>query len=279
MDPDLLDTATRRLYAAAAEDFTALRASLVDEAATSGDADTARAIAALRKPTNAARVVNAYVAQHPDAAERLTALGDRLRGAQDDLDAQRMRELTDERRRVVADCVKNAFALAGADAPSTTMHDDVLATFDAAVADPDVAARLGALRRPEHFSGFGFSATAESTPPQLTLVRGGRGTSRPDAAKPAPKVTAAQRRKDERELAAARERFAAADAAFDAASTTERDAGRAVAKRERELVRVKDALAAARESLDSGRVQVKEAKRERREARSALDHVERRLTR
>ena len=279
MDPDLLDAATRRLYAAAAEDFTALRASLVDEAAASGDAHTARGIATLRKPTNAARVVNAYVAKHPEAAERLTALGDRLRGAQEDLDAKRMRELTDERRRVVADCVKAAFALAGPDTPSTTMRDDVFATFDAAVADPDVAARLGALRRPEYFSGFGFGASDEAAPPQLTLVRGGRNAPGTEEPKPAPKITAAQRRNDERELAAARERFAAADAALDAASTTERDAGRAVSKRERELARVKDALASARETLETGRDQVKEAKRERREARSALDRVERRLTR
>jgi hypothetical protein len=279
MDPDLVDAATRRLRAAKADDFTDLRRALVDEATAAGDVDAARAIGKVRKPTNAARIVNAFVTDDADAVERLTALGDELRDAQQDLDAARMRELATRRRSLVGDCTKRALALAGAADASATVRDDVSGTFDAAVADPDVAARLGTLQRPERFSGFGFSDSAK---PRLTLVRGGAGErtgTKDDAARQPPaksKISPSERRKRKRALDEAQQRFDAADSALDAAATDERDAVRSVRKRERELAKAKEALDAARSAVDASRATLKDARRERREARSALDREQRR---
>jgi hypothetical protein len=278
MDEQLLDTATRRLCAAAAADFAALRRTLAEDAAAAGDAETARAIGKVRKPTNAARVVNALVAEDGDIVEPLRDLGERMRAAQDDLDAPRLRELTEERRAAVGDCAKRALALAGEASPPAALRDDVLATFDAAVADPDIAARLGKLQRPERFSGFGFAAG--SGPPKLTVVRSAAGAgakpSSSGAAQTAPKITAAERRKLRRALDDARQRFDAADADLDAAFTGERDAARALAKRERDLSRAKDALEAARAELDATRATLKDTKQQQREARSALNREQRR---
>ena len=287
MDSELLDGATRRLYAAPADEFTALRKTLAGEAADAGDGDAARAIAKLRKPTNAARVVNALVADDPEVAVRLHGLGDRLRSAQDDLDAPRLRELTEERRSVVAGCTRRALAGAGGGAAPAGLRDDVLATFDAAVADPDVAARLGTLQRPERFSGFGFAADASTGPPQLTLVQGGRrndaaagrASAKQPGKKAAKKVSAAEQRKRKRALDEAQRRFDTAQDGLDAALSDERDAVRAVTKRERELTKAKDALGAARTALDETRATLKEAKTERRAARSALDREQRRTER
>ncbi|WP_375490368.1 hypothetical protein [uncultured Jatrophihabitans sp.] len=275
MDDELLDAATRRLYAAPADEFAGLRRALADEATRDGDAETGRAVGKLRKPTNPARIVNALVADDPSVVDSLRDLGDRMRDAQDSFDAARMRELTDERRRLVADCARRALALAGADDPAAALRDDVLGTFDAAVADPDVAARLGTLQRPERFSGFGFAA---SGPPQLTLVRGGgKAPAKKAGAKKAAakKVSAAERRKQRRALDAAQRTFDDADAALDAAQSAERDAIHAVDRREREQAKAKRALDDARAALDERRTELKDAKRERREARSALDREQR----
>ena len=284
MDDQRLDDATRRLSAAAPGDFTALRRRLAEEATAAGEADTARAIGKVRKPTNAARVVNALIAEDGGVVDRLLDLGERMRAAQDDLDAPLLRELTDERRALVGECTKRALGAAGLGAGAASVRDDVLATFDAAVADPDVAARLGTLQRPERFSGFGFAVG--SGPPKLTLVRGGSGDGdrsgtsggRTPARKtpPEPKLSAAERRKLRRALDAAQQRFDTADADLDAAMTGERDASRAVSRRERELAKAKDALDAAHADLDTARATLKEAKHARREARTALDREQRR---
>lgn len=273
MDP--IEDATRALYAVPPAQFMAERAELVAAAKTNGDEKGAQAIGKLRKPTNGAWIVNALVRHDAKIVDQLNELGDRLRAAQDALDAARMRDLTTERRSVVAELTRRAFNLAGYSLASSAQRDEVLGSFDAAVADPDIAARLGKLQRPEQFSGFGFTPAG---PPQLKLVHGGReqpAQARSKQQPPKPKLTAAQRRHRERILKEALDGFELAEAELDEALAEERDATEQVKRRERELAAAKDGLDMAKHSLDNARETVRRRRKERRDARSTLDSVER----
>jgi len=77
------------------------------------------------------------------------------------MDGDRIRELSAEQRRLVDDVARAAFEEAELADPSAALRDDVTGTVQAAIADPDVAARLGRLTKAERWSGFGeFGDTA-----------------------------------------------------------------------------------------------------------------------
>src|SRR6266436_9337470 len=149
------------LYEVKLEEFTALRTKLAAAAKQRGDADTAKQISAARKPTAAAWVVNRLALRDQDIRKRLTGLGERLRDAHTAMDGDRIRGLSAEQRRLVDDVARAAFEEAELADPSAALRDDVTGTMQAAIADPDVAARLGRLTKAERWSGFGeFGDTA-----------------------------------------------------------------------------------------------------------------------
>jgi len=277
-----LGAAADRLYAAAPEEFMALRGELAKQARASGEAAAATQIEKLRKPTVAAWIVNAFVLGDAGAVERLTDLGDRLRAAQDRLDAGELRELTTERRKLVDELTRAAFKQADKRQPPAGLRDEVSGTFDAAVADPEIAERLGRLQRAEQWSGFGFLPTGT---PQLTVVRGGRdGAAGPPAKKAAkatqaapaePRKSAAERRKERKAVADAQQAFDAASSAFDDAESRQRELSQRIKQLTRRLAKLQDELDDAREALDTTRQEVTAAKTRRRDARSALDRAER----
>lgn len=298
-DDATVEAAADTLYAAGPDEFMALRAELAAGARQDGDTAAAKRISGLRKPTLAASVVNRLIHDDPTRVEQLTDLGERLRAAQDDLDATLLRDLSMERRALVGSLARTAFQVVGQAAPSTALHDEVVGTLDAAVADPEVAGRLGRLIRPERWSGFGFAAVAG--PPELTVVRGGRDTSRRSSgragstgstrakaaptteekappAETAPSASAEQSRRA-RAVEKAQAAFDAAEEALDAAADAEESASRRVraltdeiAERQRELDQLK-------RDLDGLRRDHRAARTRRREARSALDRAERAVDR
>ena len=156
---DLLADAKAELYEAEPDGFTARRQELADGARDSGQPDVAKQIAGLRKPTRSAWVVNRLVRTEPDVRSRLDALAADLRAA---ADGARLRELTTARSRLVDELTQAA--LAGLPAPPAALREEVTATLDAAIADPDVAARLGTLVRAEQYAGFGTMAFAAAPP-------------------------------------------------------------------------------------------------------------------
>ena len=275
-----MEAATDRLYAAAPEEFMALRGELAKQARSSGAAAAATRIEKLRKPTVAAWIVNAFVLGDAGAVERLTDLGDRLRAAQDRLDAGELRELTTERRKLVDELTRAAFKQADKRQPPAGLRDEVSGTFDAAVADPEIAQRLGRLQRSEQWSGFGFLPTGA---PQLTVVRGGRDGARPPAKKAAtepaakaePRKSAAERRKERKAVADAQHAFETASSAFDEAEGRQRELSQRIKQLTRRLAKLQDELDEAREALDTTRQEVTATKTQRRDARSALDRAER----
>jgi hypothetical protein len=245
------------LYEVKPEEFTALRTTLAAAAKERGDADTAKQISAARKPTTAAWVVNRIAIRHEELKGRLGKLGEQLKEAHTAMDGDRIRELSRQQRRLVDDVAKEAFEEAELAGPSAALRDDVVGTLQAAIADPDVAARLGRLTKAEQWSGFGeFGDTA------MVFT----STRKPAAAREKPAEPAGNgddkarvREKAQAALAAAERAKADADAAL-----TELQSDLATARLRRDDARrrlkdAEDALAAAEDAYDKGKQASREA--------------------
>src|SRR5260370_11750990 len=142
------------LYEVKPEEFTALRTKLAAAAKQRGDVDTAKQISAARKPTTAAWVVNRLALRDQNTRTRLAGLGERLKDAHAAMDGEAIRALSAEQRRLVDDVARAAFEEAELAEPTAALRDDVTATLQAAIADPDDASRLRRLTKAERCAGL-----------------------------------------------------------------------------------------------------------------------------
>lgn len=246
------------LYGARPEEFTALRTKLAAAARKRGDADAADRISAARKPTTAAWIVNLLAGRNSDTKRRLAELGDRLRQAHATMDGERIRELSTGQRRLVDELARAGFAAAGVAEPSAALRDDVTATLQAAIADPDVAARLGRLTKAERWSGFGeFGDTA-------MVFTATRGQAKRAPAQPATPGRREQARAAvsaaERAKAQADEAMAELQADLAAARLRLQDARRRLQDAERGLAAAQDAYDKAKKASRDAAAAVKHAR-------------------
>jgi hypothetical protein len=186
---DLVAGAVAELYGADPDAFTERRKALVAAAREAGDRDSASAIAALRKPTRAAWVVNRLARAEPSAAGRLADLASELRAAEAAKDGRRLRELSADRGALIDALTADALAAAGVPDPPSSLREEVTATLTAALADPATAAAFaaGSLTKAAQWSGFGygdFAAVDEPAPD---------GARSPGASDPAPVDIASRR--------------------------------------------------------------------------------------
>ena len=152
----MADDELDELYCVKPEEFTALRTKLVAAAKKRGDASAAKKrVSAARRPTTAAWVVNQLAHRDEDVKQSLTDLGERLGAAHAAMDGDTIRQLSSEQRSLVDELARAAFEGADLTNPSAALREDVTGTLQAAVADPDVTARLGRLTKAERWSGFG----------------------------------------------------------------------------------------------------------------------------
>jgi hypothetical protein len=229
---DLLADAKAELYQADPDNFMPRRQELAARAREAGEPDAAKQIGALRKPTRSAWVVNRLVRTHPEAAARLAELAAELRAG--GLDGGRIRELTTARARLVDELTQQAFD--DLPAPTAAVREEVTATLDAALADPEVAANLGTLVRAAHWAGFGLGDGTPAPAPPVAKNK-----------KPAPVEPSAERERRHREKIMEAERAVAqADQAADAANAAERRLEDAVRRLEAELAQARQQLAEAR---------------------------------
>ncbi len=233
---DLLADAEAELYEADPDGFTARRAELADGARDAGEPAAARQITALRKPTRSAWVVNRLVRSDPEVRSRLDALAADLRAA---ADGARIRELTAARARLVDELTRTALQVAELPAPPAALREEVTATLDAAIADPEVAARLGTLVRAAHYAGFGLAPLTDGGP---ASARNARKTKAP---KPAETGTEREDRRQEK-IKAAERSLADADHDVEAATAAERDLEDTVRGLEAGLAGARQRLAEAR---------------------------------
>jgi hypothetical protein len=265
------------LYAVKPEEFTALRTALAAAAKKRGDAAAAKRISSARRPTTAAWVVNLLVGSNDDVKHSLTDLGERLRAAHASMDGAAIRELSAEQRSLVDELTRAAFEGAEVPNPSATLREDVTSTLQAAVADPDVVARLGHLAKAEQWSGFGdFGATTAVS----ATARGGKTRTEPAKA---PRRPAREQQRDENresadEVEEAKAALAAAERAKDDADSelSDRQTDLAVARLRHDEMRQR--LAEAERALGAAEVAYGEAKQAGRDAAQLVKDAKARLT-
>ncbi|WP_240431050.1 hypothetical protein [Mycobacterium kyogaense] len=248
---DAVSDALDALYAARPQDFTARRTELAAAAKKAGAGDAAKQIGASRRPTVAAWVVN-LLALKGTARTQLADLRTRLREAHAAMDGDAIRALTTEQRRLVEELSRAGFVAAGITDPSAALRDDVVSTLQAAVADPEVLARLGRLTKAEQWSGFGDFGVA-------TAVSAKRSPGSAPAA-PAPPAEKRARRGPSPALRDALARQADADAALpelqsdlSVARLRVEDARRRLATAEEALRTAEEARRAAEDAYAAGK--------------------------
>jgi hypothetical protein len=274
-DGDLLGEAAAELYSSDPDEFVERRGALAARAREAGQAPAAKQIAALRKPTRSAWVVNRLVRADPGAVAELTGLGEELRAAQSSLDGAAIRELSQRRRELIDSLARRAFTVAGLSAPPAGIRDEVTATLGAALADPQFAETLaaGALVRAVQAEGFGPVGK-----PTLTLVKGGGAARAPrgkttsaqparPAAPSADEVRAERERRRRAAVAEAERAAAEASQAADAATAAEHEL-------EATVERLEEELADSRQALADARVQARRARTRQRSARQALERLQ-----
>lgn len=154
-----VSSASDELYGLVPEQFTARRAELADQARAAGDAKARAEILAMRKPTMAAWAVNLVVREDEDTVQELLRIAADLRTAQRGLAADRMRDLSDQRRTIITALTRAArdrTKQAGRQVSDSALRE-VQASFEAAVADENAerALRTGRLTTGMSYSGFG----------------------------------------------------------------------------------------------------------------------------
>lgn len=291
------------MYEAPPDGFVAARAAAVADARKAGDSDAAKRLAALRKPTVAAWVVNLLALRRPDLIDELVELATALRTAQRGLKGDELRELTTQRRQVVSALVAAARKLAVEEDPgmggAKLPLAEVEATLTAALAEPEIAAqvRTGRLIRAATYAGFG-----EVPRPRLRLITADEEAADEEAleedetqehqerleeeepARPtARERAAAERRRRERaerkrelgrELAAAQAAEKRAGMQLERAEAAERDAGHLVEDLDAELAELEGRRTEAVADVSRRKLARRTAEREAAAARRRVGDVQ-----
>jgi hypothetical protein len=297
----MTDALIQRLYEEPPDGFVAARTAAINDAKQAGDRDTAKRLAALKKPTVAAWVVNLLALRRPDLIGQLVDLSTALRDAQRGLDGDQLRELNAQRRQVVSALVGAARKLAtealaaesGARAePAGKLPlGEVEATLTAALAEPAVAAqvRTGRLIRAATYAGFG-----EVPRPRLRLVSDTDEAEDDDQTadegevvefpqQPSRERQAAERRRREweqrrrelrRELSSAQAAERRADEQLERAEAAERDAGHRVEDLDAELAELERRRTEAQADVARRKQARRTAERETAAARRQVGDVQ-----
>jgi hypothetical protein len=291
---DLVKDASAELYAGDPDVFVERRRELAARARTAGAREAAKTIAGLGKPTRSAWIVNNLIRADPGVAVSLAELGGKLRSGEAALDGASIRELSRERRELVDNLVRRAMDEAGQESPSVALRDEVTDTFNAALADPDLAEQVaaGTLQKAVHWAGFGPGigsaissgpARAPAAPIRETTERAGArgagptgakraGASQHEADRGAGADRGAAEAKAERELQERREIIAHAEEAAAEASR----AADAAAASEREI---SDSVTFMQERLNREQQRLVQARRDTRQAAAAATRAKQTLER
>jgi chromosome segregation ATPase len=281
------DELIRRMYEAPPEQFVAARAAAIADARKAGDRDTAKRLAALRKPTVAAWLVNLLALRRPELIDQLVELSSALRTAQRGLQGDQLRELTTQRRQVVSALVAAARQLAVAEDKGLAAKlplGEVEATLTAALAEPEIAeqVRTGRLIRAATYAGFG-----EVPRPRLRLITGDdedageevdeaeqAETSAPRRTKAAEREIAERKRELRRQLTAAQAAESRADRQLEKAEGAERDAGHAVEDIDAELAELERRRTEAQAEVARTKLARRTAERDAAAARRQVGDVQ-----
>jgi hypothetical protein len=274
-----LDSVADELYGLRPAEFTAARDTRAADARKSGDRDLAAAIKLLKRPTSSAHLVNLLVRERGDQIDELLDLGDALREAQERLDADELRRLSQQRHQVVSGLVREVRKLAS-DAGlqmGGAIEREVQATLEAALADPAAsdALRSGRLTGAMAYSGLGSVDLADvvALPARPAKARPARRPASPSASDSSAPATDAKERRQQTD---------AAKRVLQEAQAAAKDARRAVAELDRQVdrarkrhERVGHQISELKEQVAQLRAEETEAAREIREADRARESADR----
>jgi hypothetical protein len=275
MAADQVYAVAHELYALQPGDFVAARDEAAKRARAAGDRALADEVKRLRRPALAAWAVNVLVRERTDLVLQVLELGEQMRDAQSLLQGDALRDLTRQRRQLVAAVTTQTQTLAAgaghrlADAAVRQVEE----TLHAAMADPAAAAavRSGVLAQPLSSTGLESLADALGVDPSRLPAQS------QDSGGPVSLSVVEDRERAERE---AKERAAAAaHAVADALETVRRaqatrserqatvlqveaeveELRRTLAEHEHRLDRAADALTEADEELAAAQAAYDEA--------------------
>ena len=233
------------LYALVPEEFTAARNARARAAKADGDAELARAVQALRKPTAGAWLVNRWVREHGADVQQLLELGGRLRAAQGTLGADELRALDRQRRQLTRALAQQARDLGREEGRRVTdaTTAEVEETLRSAMVDEVAGAALATGLLTDTFSSTGLDPVDLS---RVVALAPEPAVRVPSGVTPTPAVDQARAAARERELADAQAAVAQADSALTAAQEALRRAGDEAAEAQRRREEVESRLEEAR---------------------------------
>jgi len=257
------------LYGLAPTEFRTARDERARQARAAGDADLAEAIKRLRRPTVSAWLVNLLVREAPGQIRELLELGASLREAQQALAADRLRDLSGQRRQLITALSREAKRLAAeaSQSLSAQVEHEVQDTLEAALADSSIADAVGSgrLTRGLSYAGLGEGVGVDDAV-AVWAVPAEEQAATPRARAPGKEAAPAER--ETRQHPATSRPARAAGTAGRGRRTAEQ------AGRDRER---RQAEAAERERLrvEAAEHDLREADEDARDARDVLDAAER----
>lgn len=264
------------LYGLAPERFVPERNALARELRRAGRRDEAADVAALRKPSVAARAVNQLARDHAPQLQGLFEAGDALSEVQSQVlagqaDGRTLGEAAERERAAVSalvDAARKLLADEGQD-PSATVLERVSETLHAAALEDDARQSVaqGRLERELRHVGLGMGASGATRSPAKTRrgAQSPKTKARKQAADKRAEQAAARRRAEARKRAEADE--------VDARRHAER-AAKALQAAERRRSRAADALEEAETALDAARRAAKAAEVDHRKSERELRRLE-----
>ncbi|MFT4218647.1 MAG: hypothetical protein QM619_15880 [Micropruina sp.] len=281
-----LDEAAAELYGADLDDFMAVRTRLVAQARAAKDRPLVRAVAALKKPTRSAWLVNLLSRGASDRLGSLADLAARMTAAHQRLDVDALRSLGVERQQLVTALTTNAVEEGSRRGYQATeaVRAEVAGTIAAAVADADALTDVLAGRtvKPLVYSGFGFplaSPGATSTcdivaQSKATTVDDRKATSDHDAQEAGRRVAV---ERATQALLQARDAVQQAESAESDARQSLDRASQEVADLRAELRRAEDAESDARRAASEAADRLHDVRIEAQQAEQALAEATRAL--
>jgi len=270
---DPLLSIAEELYSLTPGEFTGTRNQWAKQTKAEGDADLAKRISELRKPSVAAWVVNMMMRQQSEQMTQVLDLGASLRQAQADLDGDALRDLTRQRRQLTTAVTHEGRVLAAELGQKVTdsVADQVQDTLHAAMVDEDAASavRSGMLVGALQATGVGSAEVVDAVAVPSAIGMSPRPRVRPAAKKADLKVvapgsppTAEPDAEKERERQALEQRHRAAQEEVDQAVAEADDAQRRLRKAQKRVKKVQAATLQAADELDQARRRVAELEHE-----------------
>ena len=263
---ETFDSLAAELYALPREEFIAARTERVAQAKADGNAELAKKLGSLNKPSTAAWLANQLARQDPEQVRLLGKVGAALRDAHGKLAGEQLRKLSQQRQAVVRGLVEAARNLS--DKPVTmTVVRELESLFTAALARGSVARELaeGRLTGAKQFgdgSNWPLLADADAVPEPAPR----KGRDELDR-----KRALAKARRELADANAAATR--AKEAAEEAAETFERARRNATETKER-VQQLTEELARAQQEADAAKQAVKPARKDRETAERAAQRAQ-----